>query len=221
MKKKKLLSFALVFAMMVTMILPAGLPAFAVSDPGSYIFDISEGNITVSAGTNADTLKVTYGASQVLDNIPIDTNITIIGTTTTNQVVVSSNVTANITLSGVDIEESADSVCPFVLAYGQFGLYTTVTLTLVGDNTLVSRNYTAGLQVGWRQNLTIKGPGTLNVTGGQYSAGIGDSSQLSSGIINIESGTTQNHLLLWLQVLHRKIFISPSHLRYRQMILIS
>ncbi|WP_379139112.1 beta strand repeat-containing protein, partial [Paenibacillus sp. sgz500958] len=184
MRKKRFMILLLVLAM-ITVMLPTGLPVYAASDPGNYIFDISEGDITVAAGTNANTVKVTYGASQVQDDIPKTSQITIIGTTTTNAVVVN-NVTAHITLSDVNIQETVNGLCAFSLLNGGFS---DVELTLVGSNILKSGNNAPGLKAGWRATLTIQGTGSLNVTGGQYSAGIGDGNNQSGGNITIVGGT--------------------------------
>ncbi len=170
---------------MTVAILPP-VTARAASDPGNHIFDVSEGSITVGAGTNGGTLKVTYGASQTLDNIPASQNITIIGTTTSNTVIVSSGVTANITLSGVsiDVSEVSDAAC----AFNMTGATVTLTLADGTSNYLKSGNNCAGLQVPNGAELTINGSGTLTAPG-RMGAGIGGGDWGSGGTITIMGGT--------------------------------
>lgn len=185
MKVKKFLSVFMVFVLLLVLIVPAVPPAHAASDPATYTFDISEGNITVSAGTAGGTLKVAYGAGQTADNIPAATQLTIIGTSTTNSVDV--NITgqsANITLDNVDNEHTDinyDKV--FSIDNG------TVYLTLTGTNTLKS-TYDCGLSVLSGGTLTIQGTGSLNAASGSFSnaAGIG-SHNGGTGTIIINSGT--------------------------------
>ncbi|MGE5404777.1 MAG: InlB B-repeat-containing protein [Candidatus Saccharibacteria bacterium] len=192
MKKNKFLNLMLVFAMVVTLILPAGTPACAASNPPGFIFDVSEGNITIAAGSGSN-IKVTYGAAQTTTADFVNTQeITIIGSTTTNVVVVN-GVTANITLNGASIKPA--SGCAFALTNSA-----NVTLTLIGTGTdgnfLNSTDGNAGLQVSDGQSVTIQGAGSLTATGstnsaggnGHSGAGIGGSDTQSGGSITILSG---------------------------------
>ncbi|MFT9078497.1 beta strand repeat-containing protein [Ethanoligenens sp.] len=174
-----LLCAAVAFAM-----LPA--TALAVSDPAHYTFDVSEGNIIIN---NADggNLNVTYGASQNVI-IPATQQIEITGTTTSNTVKVCSNVTADITLYNVSIRLSETGGCPCDIAGA------TVTLTLVGTNTLASGVVYAGLNCPDGSTLTIKdgtadGTGTLTATGNDMGAGIGGCLGVGLGNVTITGGT--------------------------------
>lgn len=196
MKPKKKLSLVLVLSFILTLALPLGTPVFAASNEATYTFDISEGDITILAGTAANTLKVTYGATPTTTSDFANSQaITIIGTSTEHKVLVnltnSTNV-ANITLDNADIQFATGDSCAFLIAYG------TVNLTLVGTSTLKSSGSYAGLQVQGDNAVTIGGSGTLNATGGLYGvtdgtdsggAGIGSGLTGSGGYITINSGT--------------------------------
>lgn len=177
---KRTISFILIIAIMTMY----SVPAIAASNPGSLIFDISEGNITLSSGTNANTIKVSYGAAQTLDNIPKANEITIIGTTTTNKVEVD-GVTAHVTLDGADIQLSSSNSA-FHLKNGA-----NVTLTLTGSNILKSTgNGYGGLNLGGGQTATIQGTGSLTAAADSNAAAIGKgSNDTQGGTINILSGT--------------------------------
>jgi hypothetical protein len=186
---KKLLSKVLIFIMMVSLMLPSGLPVYA-GEVVSYIFDVSEGNITVEEGARGPGfLKLTYGASKVIDDIVNTQEITIKGTTTANKVLVD-GVTANITLDGVNIELlSTDSNNAFTLKNSA-----NVTLTLTVSNILKgTANGAGGLTLGSTEILTIKGAGDLTASANTNAAGIGGSSfpagHEANGTINILSGT--------------------------------
>lgn len=184
MNRNRFTSFLLVLFMVITLIIPAGLPAYAVDDPDAYTFDISNGDITVSKGT-ADTLKVTYGATQTTTaDFPNTQEITITGTTTDKAIVVD-GVTANITLAGVDIKLTTSNDCAFELLNNA-----DVTLTLKEGsiNSLQSGSSSAGLQVPTGSRLKVEGTGELQSTGGNFSAGIGGGMD-SSGNITINGGT--------------------------------
>ena len=107
-------------------------------------FNISEGDITIAAGTTAGTLKVTYGSSDpqsTTDNIDSNQTITITGDPTSNKITVNSDIpdTINISLDNVSI--NIDTACAFSIGSGSI-----VNLTLLGTNTLTSAGiYTQGL----------------------------------------------------------------------------
>lgn len=185
----KKIVLAMIFC--VCMILMWLMPVRAMAD--SNTFDISQGNITIAADSGS-SVKVTYGASQATTTAQA---ITIIGTTTTNHVIVETGVTANITLSNVSIDVSAiTNACSFDIQGSS-----AVNLNLVGTNTLKSNGQAAGLQVqskgGNTAAVTIDGAGTLNsssysevendvnYTGG---AGIGGSNGGAGGNITINGG---------------------------------
>lgn len=104
---------------------------------------------------------------------------------TTNTIVVSGG-THNITIENININKPVTG--PFVLQNNA-----TVYLTLSGDNTIVANATFAGIEVPSGCLLDVKGSGTLNVTGGTSSAGIGakgaDSTTGTLGTVVIRSGT--------------------------------
>lgn len=182
--------------LMATLILFPGAPVYAESNPGNYIFDISEGNITVSVGSSVGNLKVTYGAGEAQTTTADFANtqtITIIGSSTEHTVVVdlnSSSNLANITLNNANIafippergwSESGD--CSFQIKNGA------INLTLVGVNVITSPAGNPGLRLEGTNALTILGSGSLTATGGTFSAGIGGGNYKSGGKITVENGT--------------------------------
>lgn len=180
MKTKAKIIPLLLAVIMIIGLMPVG--AWAASVPDSNIFDISEGNIAISAGTD-DTIRVVYGAAEK-DNIPKDSNITIIGTTTSFRVTVV-NVEANITLDNVSIQSSTSNISGIALTSGA-----SVALNLQGENNILNGGANAaGLQVPDGTSVVISGPGSLTSTGGSLAAGIGGGSGSSGGTITIESGT--------------------------------
>ena len=185
---KKRLWYLVLCVLFLSTLVP--VTARAASDPGTYTFDVSEGSITIGAGTDSGTLKVTYGASSTKsDNIAGTQVITFIGTTTANTVTVASGVTANLTLSGVDISLPSTGGCAFELQGAS-----AVNLTLTGTNSLVSGADYAGLQVPENAMLTIDGTGSLSAassyvsTLGTQGAGIGGGKNGASGTITINGG---------------------------------
>jgi hypothetical protein len=186
MKKNRALSLLLVLSLLLTFSWSDGIPAYAASTPGSYIFDISEGNITVSAGGNTNTLKIVYGASQtVLNNIDSAQQIEIIGTTVGNKIAIDS-VAANIIFNAVNIQLAANNACAFEL---KGSANVALTLKTGTTNILKSGKFVAGLQVPEGTTVSVHGTGTLNATGGSNAAGIGSGNDNSGGTINISSGT--------------------------------
>lgn len=104
--------------------------------------------------------------------------------TENDKIVVESGVTADITLTGVNINVSGRSnTCAFDMAGA------VVELTLTGDNSLKSGSNKAGLHVPSGSELTVSGTGSLDVNGGQYGAGIGGGSKSAGGIVTINSGS--------------------------------
>ncbi len=182
-KFKRAVYLKLVFMFMMTLVFAASAPAFAESVPGSFIFDISEGNITVAAGSSSN-INVTYGAAQTTTADFTNTQeITIIGSSTEHMVVVAiSGNTANIILDDADIEFTTDDVCAFSIDSG------TVNLMLSGDNILKSSGGNPGLRVPPGTTLTIDGVGSLSSTGAANAAGIGGGNGVANGTIIINKG---------------------------------
>lgn len=115
-----------------------------------------------------------------------DADITIAGGGGGNSIVVAANVSANITLAGVNIGKNSGQAALTIMASDSSDV--NVNLNIVGENTLTGDVDYAGVEkMGGEGKLTIKGTGTLNAkTGaGSYGAGIGGSG--SGGVVkNIE-----------------------------------
>ena len=164
----------------------------------TYTIDITT-QATVTSSITAQSIPGVAIASNVLTfNNTVDPTDTYIltGTTTTVRVVVDSGVTANIALSGASITNAVSLFRLMGTANANLTLSGTNTLTCTGALGVVG-NYQAGLYVAPSAALTIEGTGSLDVTGGAYSAGIGGSymnstvgnSANSTGTIIINGGT--------------------------------
>lgn len=139
--------------------------------------------MTASAATE-------YDVSQGSVVIETDGEYIITGTTTTNSITVASGVDATITLENVNINVSSiPSASAFRIADDSTG---NVTINLVGDNTLTSGAYCAGLQKNgsiYSGTLAITGTGSLTAQGGLSAAGIGGGNAGNGSKIAIRGGT--------------------------------
>ena len=152
------------------------------TDPAVSQGTLRAPDLTVLGGTE-DTDYTYLGGVLTLKT---STPLTVSGSTATNKIMVESGVTANITLSGADIDVSGTSdACAFELQGTA-----NVTLTLAGgtSNCLTSDINYAGLQVPENAALTISGTGELTANGGDYGAGIGGGGYGGGGAITINGG---------------------------------
>ena len=172
MKGKKIVSTLL------ALLLLAGLPVSALAAE----WDIGKGDITVNAGSGGQTVTQGGGAA-VEDNAPV-----IKGSSTENTLTIKaeSGQTANVTLSGVNID---------VRDKGKAAVSTTgegnVSIELNGGSTLRSGYEHAGLEKNNGGSLTIADEdknGKLTAWGGQQGAGIGGGSGKDGSNIFITGG---------------------------------
>ena len=172
MKGKKIVSTLL------ALLLFAGLPVSALAAE----WDIGKGDITVNAGSGGQTVTQGGGAA-VEDNAPV-----IKGSSTENTLTINAekDQTANVTLSGANIDVSSA---------GKAAVSTTgegnVNIELNGSNALKSGHSHAGLEKNNDGNLTIQDKdkdGSLNAKGGQDGAGIGGGSSGAGSDITITGG---------------------------------
>lgn len=172
MKKKRIVSTLL------ALLLFAGLPVSALADT----WDISKGDITVNAGSGGQTVTQGGGAA-VEDSAPVIT-----GSSTENTLTIKaeSGQTANVTLSGANIDVSGKGKAA-VSTNGEGN----VSIKLDGDNTLKSATNHAGLEKNNGGSLTIADEnknGKLTAKGGDYGAGIGGGWRGSGSDITISGG---------------------------------
>ena len=172
MKKKRIVSTLL------ALLLFAGLPVSALADT----WDISKGDITVNAGSGGQTVTQGGGAA-VEDSAPVIT-----GSSTENTLTIKaeSGQTANVTLSGANIDVSGKGKAA-VSTNGEGN----VSIELDGDNTLKSATNHAGLEKNNGGSLTIADEnknGKLTAKGGDYGAGIGGGWRGSGSDITIYGG---------------------------------
>ena len=169
MKKRKFLT-ALTAVFSSALMIPI---AAAATDSSEYQYseDISQGSVTITE----DTCKESCPGHRIHNSSSGANAYT---------VTIASG-THNIILDGLTIDASkAPDSGAFVLGSGA-----KVTMTLVGENILSSGGSNAGILVNSGSELTIKGDGSLNVSGGG-GAGIGSQGMVNSaGKITIESGT--------------------------------
>ena len=157
MKGKKIVSTLL------ALLLLASLPVSALA----ATWDIGNGDITVNAGSGGQTVTRGDGAA-VEDGAPVIT-----GSSTENTVTINADKdqTANVTLSGVNIDVSGEGKAA-VSTNGEGN----VSIELDGENTLKSGYRHAGLEKNNGGGLTIADQdenGKLTATGGSDGAGIG------------------------------------------------
>ena len=172
MKKRKIVSTLL------ALLLLASLPVSALAAE----WDISSGDITVNAGSGGQTVTQGGGAA-VEDSAPVIT-----GSSTENTLTIKaeSGQTANVTLSGANIDVSSEGKAA-VSTNGEGN----VSIELDGDNTLKSAPNHAGLEKNNGGSLTIADEnknGKLTAKGGDYGAGIGGGWRGSGSDITISGG---------------------------------
>ena len=172
MKKRKIVS------MLLALLLLASLPVSALAAE----WDISKGDITVNAGSGGQTVTQGGGAA-VEDSAPVIT-----GSSTENTLTIKaeSGQTANVTLSGANIDVSGKGKAA-VSTNGEGN----VSIELDGDNTLKSATNHAGLEKNNGGSLTIAAEnknGKLTAKGGAYGAGIGGGWRGSGSDITISGG---------------------------------
>ena len=172
MKGKKIVSTLL------ALLLLASLPVSALAAE----WDIGSGDITVNAGSGGQT--VTQGSQvDVPDNAPVIT-----GSSTENTVTINAekDQTANVTLSGANIDVSGAGKAA-VSTNGEGN----VSIELDGENTLKSGYRHAGLEKNNGGGLTIADQdenGKLTATGGSDGAGIGGGFKGNGNNIAITGG---------------------------------
>ena len=168
----------IIVSTLLALLLFVSLPMSALA----ATWDIGKGDITVNAGSGGQTVTQGGGAA-VEDNAPV-----IKGSSTENTVTINAekDQTANVTLSGVNIDVSGA---------GKAAVSTTgegnVNIELNGSNALKSGHSHAGLEKNNDGNLTIQDKdkdGSLNAKGGQDGAGIGGGVYGNGSDITITGG---------------------------------
>jgi hypothetical protein len=172
-------------------------PARTLTNEGAicvYTGGVITGNVSGNQPVDPD-LTVTGGSSYTAAGgvltIAGDGSYTIgmrrgVSVTTLERIVVTSGVTADITLNGVHIDISNSGEPAFDMTGA------TVNLTLTGTNILKSGRDRAGLEAPSGSTLTITGSstGSLDATGGSYyGAGIGGGYYGAGGTVTISGGT--------------------------------
>jgi hypothetical protein len=152
-----------------------------------HTFSISDGPITITNGTTAETLGVWYGpAPQAFHDLILpDEIIDITGASTNNSITVNTTRLAHINLDNVSINRSLprtdgtiDNACAFSLMPGA-----NVVLSLSGENTLTSGSSYAGIRVPPTASLEILGD--LNyMSSNDIVLVIDNSGSISSGTLN-------------------------------------
>ena len=176
MKGKKIVSTLL------ALLLLASLPVSALAAE----WDISNGDITVNAGSEGQT--VTQGSQvDVPDDAPVIT-----GSSQKNTVTIHAekDQTANVTLSGVNIDVSGKYYKTAVSTNGEGN----VNIELNGDNKLKSGEGHAGLEKKNGGSLAIADEdknGKLTAEGGKYGAGIGGGNKGNGDNIAITGGEVE------------------------------
>ncbi|MDD6644275.1 MAG: hypothetical protein PUF80_08640, partial [Firmicutes bacterium] len=188
---KRLTAIFLTLCMLLS-VLPLG--AFAASDPDSYVFDISEGSITVVDGDTAGKIKVKYGEGLTTEEFDPSQVITVTGTVNGGSLEIDTATPVTIKASNLTINNAyVNYLSPMRLVNGAAN----VTLVLEGENLFVGGRDQAGIVVETGRTLTITGSGSLVARAednnpGWYSscgAGIGARVDQYCGTIIISGGT--------------------------------
>lgn len=142
--------------------------------------------LIVTGGTQG----VDYAYNGTTLNILTGKQLTITGSTTTENIVVGSGVQANLVLNGLSIDMSAVERKSALDLNGAGA--STITLAAGSKNTLKGGNDRPALYVPNGKKLTITGTGELNTTGGYAWPGIGRQSgmelEIAGGVINAKGG---------------------------------
>ena len=161
---------------MMALLLAATMPLTAFA--GTY--DVAQGSVTVNASESGQT--VTHGTNDAVnDSAPVITQST---ETTANTVTINADAgcTANVTLSGVNIDASKESGVNIDVSgdSGKAAIQTggegKVVIELDGNNTVQGGDGHAGVEKNNGGNLTITDEndnGSLEANGGAGGAGIG------------------------------------------------
>ena len=162
---KKFLSVTL------SLLLAASMPLSALAE----IYDLAQGSITVEAKADGNQYVSQTGGvqqeQQTTETVIHQTDSNTTSTTNTITIQAEKNQTAQVTISGVNIDVSGEGKA--AISTGGDG---NVTIELDGDNTAKSGSEHAGVEKNNGGNLTITdadGDGALNANGGPRGAGIG------------------------------------------------
>ena len=132
-------------------------------DPG-----VTAGDFTVTGGALDTDFSYADGVLTILTDTALTIKNTDPSTATTDHIVVSANVNANITLAGVNINAPDSNIYAFHIDYAETETGTgtgTVTVTLAGTNSLQRGLFRPGLNARGAAQLTIGGTGTLTDDG--------------------------------------------------------
>lgn len=182
---KRSMAILLVLCMLMS-VLPLG--AFAASDAAKYVFDISEGGITIDNGDTEGTVKVRYGNGLVTEDFDPSQEITITGTAQRGNILfVDAKTPVTLKLDNLRIDNKNAAYCCAV----EFGRRVDVTMVLVGQSYVAGGRDRAGIRVPSNSKLTIEGSGSLEAVGyymGSTGAGIGGNVYEDGGTVIINSG---------------------------------
>ena len=192
-----------ILSCMMALLLAATMPLTAFA--GTY--DVAQGSVTVNASESGQT--VTHGTNDAVnDSAPVITQST---ETTANTVTINADAgcTANVTLSGVNIDASKESGVNIDVSgdSGKAAIQTggegKVVIELDGNNTVQGGDGHAGVEKNNGGNLTITdendngslkangGEGGAGIGGGEGAAGIGGGAQGKGNNITISGGKVE------------------------------
>lgn len=174
-------------------------PDPATKDAYPVEVDLATGDFKVEGGTWGTDYSFdrATGELSILTGQPLTLSMRdgVLQTTSDHILVPETNAGANITLSGVKVDVSSfDMYCAFAIEPGA-----SASITLIGENSLVSGGRHAGLEVARANDVefasaTIGGEGSLTAkcvshTDNAHGAGIGGSGYVAAGKIAITGGT--------------------------------
>jgi hypothetical protein len=165
----------------------------------SSTFDLSTGKYDDNgeAGTSEDALDFNkcWLENDTYLHVTEGADITITGTSTSGsegirRVIVDGR--ARVTINNAKIESTTAGTCAFKVTSGS-----NLDLILKGENTLISGQNCAGINVEGNATLNINGDGSLYARAGSGGAGIGGNSDGYVGTININGGNIEAHGGWW------------------------
>ena len=170
-------------AVCLTLVLALGLPLTVLAQE----YDLAKGSIEVTAKDDGHRyVSQTNGVTNEKQTTP--TVIKQTGGSTENTITIKAeeNQTANVTLSGVNIDNS-NTASAAISTQGEGS----VTIELDGSNTVKSGEKHAGVEKNNEGSLTIADQnknGSLNATGGKHGAGIGGGKLGDGSNITVSGG---------------------------------
>ena len=161
-------------------------------DDNEQSSEITIGNFKVTGGQQGTDYALEGTSLVIKTETPLTIQNVDSNTVNITNIRIQQGITANITLAGVNIQNTVSSDSPINIMGS--GATCNITLAEGTVNTLnATKLYAAALHCGEGSTLTINGSGTLNAYGGHGSAGIGSGFNETAGHLIFNGGTINAH----------------------------